>query len=83
MQRGEYDVGTLVREERQQRGIGIAQHDAMPGSGQRVGDTSAGTKRHVALMRDPAGENDDVQRVGFAHDQGFLHYLRSEGGADS
>ena len=64
-------------------GIGIAQHDPVPGRDQCVGDASAGAQRDVALVGDAARQDDDVETVGIAHDQGFLHYLRSDGGAES
>ena len=83
MQGGEHHVGALLREEGKQAGIGIAQHDPVPGRDQCIGDASSGTERDVALVGDAARQHDDVQATGITHDQGFLHYLRSEGGAES
>jgi hypothetical protein len=71
MQRWEHHVGPFLGEEGKQCGVGVAQHDPMPGCGQGVGHATTRAERNVALVRDAARQHDDVQATGIRHDQGF------------
>ena len=80
IQSGALRPGTVLGEVRQQRGIRIAEHDPVAGRGEGVRDAAPGAQRDVALVRDAAGEDDEVERrcsgVGFSHDLVFLHFDR-------
>ncbi len=41
MQRRKHDIGTLGREERQESGVGVAQHHPVTGGRERIGDSPA------------------------------------------
>jgi len=72
VQRREHDAGSFPREEGQESGVGVEQHDPMARLGEGIGDSPTRTQRDIALMRDAAGQDDHVQTTGIAHDPGFL-----------
>jgi hypothetical protein len=74
MQNRPDDVGASVGQAPEETGIGIEDAHAVPKTGQGIGHSATRAQGNIALMRDSARKNYDVQLLRFGHDQRFPYF---------
>ncbi len=64
MQQRQHAGGRVRAQRRDQRGVHVALLDLDPCVAQRLGDPAAGAQRHVALVGEPAGQDEHASGEG-------------------